>query len=107
MLVYPSLDYELNTMVRIHREANGYTQEEFAFLIGRDVADIIRHEDLTSTDAYDFNHTNRFCLYGGSERERKDITGNRRLEDPIKLRKSTSYNLVVLMISINSFRWVS
>ncbi len=61
MLVYPSLDYELNTQVRIHREANGYTQEEFAFLIGRDVADVIRYEDLTTTDAYDFNHINRYA----------------------------------------------
>ncbi|MFB2121578.1 hypothetical protein [Parapedobacter sp. 2B3] len=48
-------------MVRIHREANGYTQEEFAFLIGRDVADIIRYENLTTTDAYDFNHINRYA----------------------------------------------
>lgn len=61
MLVYPSLDYELNTKVRIHREANGYTQEEFAFLIGRDVADVIRYEDLTTTDAYDFSHINRYA----------------------------------------------
>lgn len=61
MLVYPSLDYELNTQVRIHREANGYTQEEFAFLIGRDVADVIRYEDLTAADAYDFNHINRYA----------------------------------------------
>ena len=61
MLVYPSLDYELNTMVRIHRDANGYTQEEFAFLIGRDVEDVIRYEDLTTTDAYDFNHINRYA----------------------------------------------
>ena len=61
MLVYPSLDYELNTQVRIHRETNGYTQEEFAFLIGRDVADVIRYEDLTTTDAYDFNHINRYA----------------------------------------------
>lgn len=61
MLVYPSLDYELNTQVRIHREANGYTQEEFAFLIGRDVADVTRYEDLTTTDAYDFNHINRYA----------------------------------------------
>lgn len=61
MLVYPSLDYELNTKVRIHREANGYTQEEFAFLIGRDVADVVKYEDLTTTDAYDFNHINRYA----------------------------------------------
>src|SRR5690606_27214760 len=61
MLVYPSLDYELNTQVRIHREANGYTQEEFAFLIGRDVADVVKYEDLTTTDAYDFNHINRYA----------------------------------------------
>lgn len=61
MLVYPSLDYELNTQVRIHRQANGYTQEEFAFLIGRDVADVNRYEDLTTTDAYDINHINRYA----------------------------------------------
>ena len=61
MLVYPALDFELNTQVRIHREANGYTQEEFAFLIGRDVADVVRYEDLTTSDAYDFNHTNRYA----------------------------------------------
>ncbi len=61
MLVYPSLDYELNTMVRLHREAKGYTQEEFAFLIGRDTADVMKYEDLTTTDAYDFNHINRYA----------------------------------------------
>lgn len=61
MLVYPSLDYELNTMVRIHREAKGYTQEEFAFLIGRDTADVMKYEDLTTSDAYDFNHINRYA----------------------------------------------
>lgn len=61
MLVYSSLDYELNTQVRIHREANGYTQEEFAFLIGRDVADVVKYEDLTTTDAYDLNHINRYA----------------------------------------------
>ncbi|SKB51956.1 hypothetical protein SAMN05660226_01846 [Parapedobacter luteus] len=61
MLVYPSLDYELNTQVRKHREANGYAQEEFAFLIGRDVADVVKYEDLTTTDAYDFNHINRYA----------------------------------------------
>src|SRR5690606_24791908 len=61
MLVFPSLDYELNTQVRKHREANGYTQEEFAFLIGRDVEDVIRYEDLTTTDAYDFNQINRYA----------------------------------------------
>lgn len=54
MLFYPSLDYELNTQVRKHREANGYTQEEFAFLIERDVADVVKYEDLTTTNAYDF-----------------------------------------------------
>ena len=61
MLVYPSLDYELNTQVRKHREANGLTQEELAFLIGRDVADIMCYEDLTTSDAYDYNHTNRYA----------------------------------------------
>lgn len=61
MLVYPSLDYELNTQVRKHREVNGYTQEEFAFLIGRDLADVIRYEDLTTADAYDFNLINRYA----------------------------------------------
>lgn len=91
MLVYPSLDYELNTQVRIHREANGYTQEEFAFLIGRDVADVIRYEDLTTTDAYDFNHINRYARV--LHRVPKDFVFDKSLpENNIKLKaQKTAY----------------
>lgn len=95
MLVYPSLDYELNTQVRKHREANGYTQEEFAFLIGRDVADVVRYEDLTTNDAYDFNHTNRYARV--LHRVPKDFVFEDSLpENDIKIKaRKTEYNAKV------------
>lgn len=45
----------------MHREAKGYTQEEFAFLIGKDVKEIEDNEDLTTAAAYDINHTNFYA----------------------------------------------
>lgn len=56
-----TLSYELNTMVRKHREAIGYTQEEFAFLIGKEVKEIQANEDLTTDAAYDINHCNFYA----------------------------------------------
>ena len=60
-ITIPTLSYELNTTVRMHREAKGYTQEEFAFLIGKDVKEVEMNEDLTTDDAYDINHTNFYA----------------------------------------------
>lgn len=57
----PTLLYELNTMVRKHREAKGYTQEEFAFLIGKEYQEIKVNEDLTSSSSYDINHANFYA----------------------------------------------
>ncbi|HAK28109.1 MULTISPECIES: hypothetical protein [Sphingobacterium] len=57
-ITIPTLSYELNTTVRMHREAEGYTQEEFAFLIGKDLKEVQANEDLTTDAAYDINHTN-------------------------------------------------
>lgn len=57
----PTLSYELNTMVRKHREAKGYTQEEFAFLIGKDLQEVQANEDLTTNSAYDINYTNFYA----------------------------------------------
>ncbi len=45
----------------MHREAKGYTQEEFAFLIGKDVKEVEDNEDLTTDSAYDINHTNFYA----------------------------------------------
>lgn len=60
-ITIPTLSYELNTTVRMHREAKGYTQEEFAFLIGKDVKEVEDNEDLTTDSAYDINHTNFYA----------------------------------------------
>lgn len=57
----PSLSYQLNTMVRKHREAKGYSQEEFAFLIGRPLEEVRQNEDLTSHSSYDINYTNFYA----------------------------------------------
>lgn len=57
----PTLSYELNTKVRKYREAKGYTQEEFAFLIGKDYKEVQNNEDLTSNAAYDINYTNFYA----------------------------------------------
>jgi len=45
----------------MHREAESYTQEEFAFLIGKDVKEVEDNEDLTTDAAYDINHTNFYA----------------------------------------------
>lgn len=60
-ITIPTLSYELNTTVRMYREAKGYTQEEFAFLIGKDFEEVQANEDLTTDAAYDFNHTNFYA----------------------------------------------
>ncbi|MBD1425663.1 hypothetical protein [Sphingobacterium arenae] len=57
----PTFSYELNTMVRKHRETKGYTQEEFAFLIGKPLEEIQNNENLTSDSSYDINHTNFYA----------------------------------------------
>lgn len=67
----PTLSYELNNTVRKHREAKGYTQEEFAFLIGKPLKEVQLNEDLTSDSAYDINYTN---FYGKIlEKKPKDM----------------------------------
>ncbi|MCY4779263.1 hypothetical protein ORI89_06350 [Sphingobacterium sp. UT-1RO-CII-1] len=60
-ITIPTLSYELNTTVRMYREAKGYTQEEFAFLIGKDFKEVEDNEDLTTDAAYDINHTNFYA----------------------------------------------
>lgn len=113
MLVYPSLDYELNTQVRKHREANGYTQEEFAFLIGRDVADVVKYEDLTTTDAYDFNHINRYARV--LHRVPKDFVFEESLpENDIKIearktayKTKTTYRGKRLITISNKAKWIN
>lgn len=60
-ITIPTLSYELNTTVRMHREAKGYTQEEFAFLIGKDLKEVEDNEDLTTDNAYDINHSNFYA----------------------------------------------
>lgn len=60
-IIIPTFSYELNTTVRMHREAKGYTQEEFAFLIGKDVKEVEMNEDLTTDNAYDINHSNFYA----------------------------------------------
>lgn len=45
----------------MHREAEGCTQEEFAFLIGKELKEVQENEDLTTDSAYDINHTNLYA----------------------------------------------
>ena len=54
-------------MVRKHREAIGYTQEEFAFLIGRNFLEVQKNEDLTTRDSYDINYTNLYARILGKQ----------------------------------------
>ena len=54
-------------MVRKHRDAIGYSQEEFAFLIGRPVDEVQANEDLTSNSSYDINHTNFYARVLGKK----------------------------------------
>ncbi|SEL98626.1 hypothetical protein SAMN05216436_10174 [bacterium A37T11] len=61
LLIYPSIEYEINTQTRIFREAAGYTQEEFAFLIGRDPSEVAACEDLASAESYSLYHLNRYA----------------------------------------------
>lgn len=48
-------------MVRKHRDTKGYSQEEFAFLIGRPLKEVRANEDLTSNSSYDINHANFYA----------------------------------------------
>jgi len=66
-VLIPTLSYELNTMVRKHRNAIGYSQEEFAFLIGRPLSEVQANEDLTSNWSYDINHTNFYARVLGKK----------------------------------------
>lgn len=61
ILFYPSLEYEINTQIREYRELKGYTQEEFAFLIGRSKEDVQSYEDLNSPKAYNLNFLNFYA----------------------------------------------
>ena len=60
-LSIPTLSYELNTTVRKHREAKSYTQEEFAFLIGKELEEVQANEDLTTDSSYDLNYANFYA----------------------------------------------
>jgi len=60
-ITIPTLSYELNTNVRKYREAKGYKQEEFAFLIGKDQEEVQAFEDLTSDSSYDINYANFYA----------------------------------------------
>ncbi|QBQ41616.1 hypothetical protein E2P86_10830 [Sphingobacterium psychroaquaticum] len=60
-IVIPILSYEINTTVRQYREEKLFTQEEFAFLIGRTVTEVMDCEDLTKGESYDLNFLNLFA----------------------------------------------
>src|SRR5690606_25271100 len=66
-ILIPTLSYELNTMVRKHRDTKGYSQEEFAFLIGRPLKEVQANEDLTSNSSYDINHANFYARVLGKK----------------------------------------
>lgn len=66
-ILIPTLSYELNTMVCKHREAVGYSQEEFAFLIGRPLEEVQANEDLTSNSSYDINYANFYARVLGKK----------------------------------------
>ena len=66
-ILIPTLSYELNRMVRKHRDTKGYSQEEFAFLIGRPLDEVQANEDLSSNWSYDINHTNFYARVLGKK----------------------------------------
>lgn len=77
----PTLSYELNTMVRKHRDAKGYSQEEFAFLIGRSLEEVQANEDLSINWSYDINHTNFYARVLG--KKPKDMFFSKSFDEPI------------------------
>jgi hypothetical protein len=45
----------------LYREEKGYSQAEFAFLIGRQLEDVQDYEDLTMASSYNLNHVNFYA----------------------------------------------